>query len=90
MQHVHKIVAPSTTSSTADYNKSNEEQIRQAFQLFDPYGNGLVNLNQMKISLQNLGERLRDEEIDELIREADIDTDGNVSYDELVKILCHY
>ena len=65
----------------------NEEQIRDAFKIFDAYGNGLVNLNQMRVSLQNLGERLRDDELDELIREADIDIDGNVSYDELVKIL---
>ena len=41
----------------------------------------------MRTSLQNLGEKLRDEEIDELIREADIDTEGNVNYEELVKIL---
>jgi len=31
---------------------------------------------QMRTALQNLGEKLRDEEIDELIREADIDTEG--------------
>ena len=30
----------------------------------------------MRTALQNLGEKLRDEEIDELIREADIDTEG--------------
>ena len=38
--------------------------------MFDTYGNGLVNLMQMRNSLQNLGEKLRDEEIDELIREV--------------------
>lgn len=43
---------------------------------------------QMRNALQNLGEKLRDDEIDELIREADIDAEGNVNYDELVKILC--
>jgi Ca2+-binding EF-hand superfamily protein len=69
-------------------NRVNEQQIREAFKMFDSYGNGLLNLNQMRVSLQNLGERLRDEEVDELIREADIDTEGNVNYEELVKILC--
>ena len=33
-------------------------------------------------------EKLRDEELDELLREADIDADGNVNYEELVNILC--
>jgi Ca2+-binding EF-hand superfamily protein len=66
----------------------NEQQMREAFRMFDSYGNGLVNLMQMRNALQNLGEKLRDDEIDELIREADIDAEGNVNYDELVKILC--
>ena len=69
-------------------NRVDESQIRESFKIFDSYGNGLVNLMQMRVSLQNLGEKLRDEEIDELIREADIDTEGNVNYEELVKILC--
>lgn len=69
-------------------NKINETQMREAFKVFDQYGNGLVNLVQMRTSLQSLGEKLRDDEVDELLREADIDADGNVSYEELVKILC--
>jgi calmodulin len=69
-------------------NKVNEQQMREAFRMFDNYGNGLINLMQVRKSLQNLGEKLRDEELDELIREADIDTEGNVNYEELVKILC--
>jgi Ca2+-binding EF-hand superfamily protein len=69
-------------------NRVDEQQIREAFKIFDSFGNGLLNLNQMRVSLQNLGESLRDEEVDELIREADIDAEGNVNYEELVKILC--
>ena len=69
-------------------NRINEQQMREAFKMFDNYGNGLVNLMQMRNALQNLGEKLRDEEMDELLREADIDAEGNVNYEELVKILC--
>ena len=66
----------------------NEAQMRDSFRIFDVFGNGMVNLAQLRSSLQHCGEKLKDEEIDELIREADIDAEGNVSYDELVKILC--
>lgn len=69
-------------------SRIDENQMREAFRMFDLYGTGLVNLVQMRTSLQSLGEKLRDEEIDELIREADIDAEGNVQYEELVKILC--
>ena len=69
-------------------NKINAAQMKEAFRIFDQYGTGMVNLLQMRSALQNLGEKLRDEELDELLREADIDADGNVNYEELVNILC--
>lgn len=69
-------------------NKINAAQMREAFRMFDNYGTGVINLLQLRTALQNLGEKLRDEELDELLREADIDADGNVNYEELVQIIC--
>merc|ERR1712129_191574 len=37
--------------------------------------------------MTNLGERLSDEEVDEMIREADIDGDGQVNYEEFVSMM---
>lgn len=38
----------------------------------------------------NLGERLTDEEAEQMIREADLDGDGKVSYEEFVKLMMSY
>jgi hypothetical protein len=32
------------------------------------------------------GEKLTDNEVDEMIREADVDGDGQINYDEFVKV----
>lgn len=36
--------------------------------------------------MTNLGEKLTDEEVDEMIREADIDGDGQVNYEGIMLI----
>jgi calmodulin len=37
--------------------------------------------------MTNLGEKLSEEEVDEMVREADVDGDGQVNYDEFVKMM---
>ena len=36
--------------------------------------------------MANLGEKLTDEEVDEMSREADVDGDGQINYPEFVKM----
>ncbi|BGP34914.1 hypothetical protein JCM10296v2_006738 [Rhodotorula toruloides] len=37
--------------------------------------------------MTNLGEKLSDQEVEEMIREADVDGDGQINYDEFVKMM---
>lgn len=53
-----------------------EEELREAFKVFDKDGNGFVSAAELKHVMTNLGEKLSDEEVDEMIREADVDGDG--------------
>merc|ERR1712224_329284 len=52
-----------------------EEEIIEAFKVFDRDGNGLISAAELRHVMCNLGEKLTDEEIDEMIREADVDGD---------------
>ncbi|XP_033764297.1 calmodulin-like [Pecten maximus] len=64
-----------------------EEEILNAFQTFDKGNNGLISAAEIRHALVNLEEKLTDEEVDELIREADPDGDGYIRYSEFVKVL---
>lgn len=58
-----------------------EEELREAFRVFDKDGNGFISAAELRHVMTNLGEKLTDEEVDEMIREADIDGDGQVNYE---------
>ena len=64
-----------------------EEEIREAFRVFDKDGNGNISAAELRHVMTNLGEKLTDEEVDEMIREADIDGDGQVNYEEFVTMM---
>merc|ERR1711990_505531 len=64
-----------------------EEEIREAFRVFDKDGNGYISSAELRHVMTNLGEKLTDEEVDEMIREADIDGDGQVNYEEFVAMM---
>ena len=44
-------------------------------------GKGFISAAELRHVMTNLGEKLTDEEVDEMIREADIDGDGQVNYE---------
>lgn len=60
--------------------KTSPEELKDAFQVFDKQGTGMISVHDLKLSLTTLGERLADEELDELIREVDQDGEGMVNY----------
>jgi Ca2+-binding EF-hand superfamily protein len=64
-----------------------EEELVEAFKVFDKDGSGFINTAEIRHIMTNLGEKLSDEEVDEMVREADVDGDGQVNYEEFVKIM---
>ena len=61
-----------------------EQELKEAFKVFDKDGSGFISAAELRHVMTNLGEKLTDAEVDEMIREADIDGDGQICYDECV------
>ncbi|XP_041375662.1 calmodulin-beta-like isoform X2 [Gigantopelta aegis] len=61
-----------------------EEELRQAFRVFDKTGCGYITSSDLRAVLQCMGEDLSEDEIDEMINEVDIDGDGRIDFDEFI------
>ncbi|KAG1841451.1 calmodulin, partial [Suillus subalutaceus] len=66
-------------NGTLDFTE--EDEIKEAFKVFDEDGNGYINPAELRHVMMNLGEKLTEAEVNEMIREADIDGDGQINYD---------
>jgi hypothetical protein len=48
--------------------------------VFDKDKDGFISAGELRYVMTNLGEKLTDEEVQEMIKEADLDGDGQVNY----------
>ncbi|KAK1235967.1 hypothetical protein PQX77_000793 [Marasmius sp. AFHP31] len=69
------------------HHADSEEEIRQAFKVFDKDGSGAISATELRNVMESLGERLSESEIDAMMKEADVDGDGTISYNEFVKMM---
>merc|ERR1712233_258988 len=67
--------------------KDTKEEIMKAFKLFDDDETGQITFTNLRRVAKELGENLTDEELQEMIDEADRDGDGEVSQDEFLRIM---
>lgn len=64
-----------------------EEEMKEAFKVFDRDNNGFISAQELRLVMANLGEKLTDEEVEEMIKEADMNGDGQVDYSEFVVMM---
>ncbi|OBS74088.1 hypothetical protein A6R68_15373 [Neotoma lepida] len=67
--------------------KDTKEEILKAFKLFDDDETGKISFKNLKRVAKELGENLTDEELQEMIDEADRDGDGEVNEQEFLRIM---
>ena len=64
-----------------------EREIKAAFNVFDKDGNGFIGASELREVMKSMGEKCSMAEAEEMIREADQDGDGHVSYEEFLKMM---
>lgn len=65
--------------------RARADDLRTAFHAFDLDGDGHISMDELKQAMAQL--EVSQEELDIMIREADMDRDGQVSYEEFVHVL---
>jgi calmodulin len=66
-----------------------EEELLEVFKVFDKDGNGFISAAELRHIMMNLGGKVSEEKVDEMMREADInlDRDVQINYEEFVKMM---
>jgi len=64
-----------------------EEDMRKAFKAMDIQGNGTITTAELGVLLGTLGEPLPSVDVESLLRVLVVDSEGTLSYEELVDLL---
>jgi len=64
-----------------------QQELREAFRLYDKEGNGYINVSDLRDILRALDDNLAEDEVDEMIAEIDTDGSGTVDFDEFMEMM---
>ena len=65
------------------------EEHRKAFRLFDKDGSGKISLRDMRLLARQIGEKVTDETLLDMIDEFDLDGDGEIDMEEFLQIMAN-
>ncbi|KAI1728576.1 EF hand domain-containing protein [Ditylenchus destructor] len=68
-------------------NEGLEDELREAFRLYDKEGNGYIAVSDLREILRALDDKITEDELDEMIAEIDTDGSGTVDFDEFMEMM---
>ncbi|KAI9479512.1 hypothetical protein BDB00DRAFT_182984 [Zychaea mexicana] len=75
------------TLSTPGRRTAKEQEMVEAFHAFDCNGDGVITHEELRLTLQQLGEHVSEQEAKDIIAEVDENEDGVVSFNEFLHMM---
>lgn len=76
-----------TSTTTATGGANIEEDLKDAFHMYDSNGDGKISTNELHLLLQKLGDKSTLQDCDRMIKMVDSDGDGFVNFQEFKKMM---
>ena len=74
------LMSRSRAKNAEEAKRREEQEMRQAFRVFDIDGNGVIDEKELRTTMKNLGEDLSTNDVKAMIKAADKNGDGKIDY----------
>ena len=71
----------------SEQREDGEDDISQAFKVFDKDGDGLITAQEIQETMLGLGEAISEAEVKAMVVEADLNGDGFIDYSEFANLM---
>ncbi|KAI9265004.1 putative calmodulin [Phascolomyces articulosus] len=78
---------PTNNKRTSGGYEDNE--LKQCFHAFDKNGDGFISINELEEVMNKLGERLTQQELKDMMEDADTNRDGMIDFKEFKRLMPH-
>eukprot|EP01126_Amoeba_proteus_P038938 TRINITY_DN4083_c0_g1_i2.p1 TRINITY_DN4083_c0_g1~~TRINITY_DN4083_c0_g1_i2.p1 ORF type:complete len:149 (+),score=29.48 TRINITY_DN4083_c0_g1_i2:636-1082(+) len=68
-------------------NEDTKDDIKASFTIFDKNNNGVVSVQELRHVLTTVGEKLSEDEFDEIIKDAEVDKNGMINCEDFINML---
>lgn len=66
---------------------SPEDEMMEAFRVFDTDGDGYITKEELRQVMQQLDPDMSDKDIDDMMKEADVDNNGKIDFEEFKRMM---
>jgi len=71
----------------SDLTEEQRQEIKEAFDLFDSEGNGVIDAKELKVAMRALGFEPKKEEVKRVLQELDKAGEGVIKYEEFLDLM---